>query len=524
MKKKLLIFLLIIIIIIVAILSIFFDKDIGTITELITGEEKIASAELDMLMIEIDDFNPIISKNQYVHNVSDLIFESLINVNSQLKPEPELSQNWTSDKENTIWIIELEQGIKFHNGNEFTADDVIFTINKIKEAGSGSIFYENIKSIDSMIANNKYKITITLKNSDNFFINKLSFPIISKNYYSSGLFNKIPIGTGKYKYISGINSNNIVLDYNKEYRRNKSGNIDRINLKIVGKEILPFERLKSGEIDIVDTKSEVGAMGRSIYESKKYTTSIFETLMFNVAVEGLNDKNVRQAILLGINRDSLIEGYDKGAAATAELPINSESYLYNPNLQKYSYNPNQAQSILESAGWINNGAARTKKINENNINLSFTLLVNKDDMNSYEKATAIANQLKSIGINLIVDAKDNREYQNAIETKNYQVVFSRFSIATYPEFLYYFGSKNLKNYWNFGNEEYDLLIANTLRITDEEQIRQNVYRMQEILNDEMIMAGMYFGVSTIYYDKALTGTLNSNLEDIYSGIEEMKKI
>jgi len=352
----------------------------------------------------------------------------------------------------------------------------------------------------------------------------LNFPIISKNYYSAGLFNKTPMGTGKYKYVSGINSSNIVLEYNKDYRKNKSGNIEKINLKVVGTEVLPFERLKDGEIDIVDTKSEVGAMGRSVYESKKYTTSIFETLMFNVAIEGLNDKNVRQAILLGINRDSLIEAYDKGAAVTTELPINSESYLYNPNLQKYSYNPNQANSILESAGWLNNGVVRSKNINNNTVNLSFTLLVNKDDLNSYEKATVIASQLKAIGINLIVDAKNNRDYQDAIESKNYQVAFSRFSIAAYPEFLYYFGSKNLKNYWNFSNEEYDLLIANTLRITDEEQIRQNIYRMQEILNDEMIIAGMYFGTSTIYYDKALTGTLNSNIEDIYSGIEEMKKM
>jgi len=521
MKKKVLIFLVIIVVVIV---SIFFKKDIGTITNMITGEEKLASSELDMLLINVDDFNPIISKNQYVHNVSDLIFESLVNVNSELKPEAELAQSWTSDKENTIWIIELEQGVRFHNGNDFTADDVIFTINKIKEAGSGSIFYENIKSIDSMVANNKYKITITLRSSDNFFINKMIFPIVSKNYYSSGLFNKTPMGTGKYKYVSGLNSSNIVLEYNNNYRQKKSGNIDKINLKIVGTEVLPFERLKDGEIDIVDTKSEVGAMGRSVYESKKYTTSIFETLMFNAAVEGLNDKNVRQAILLGINRDSLIETYDKGAAATAELPINSESYLYNPNLQKYSYNPNQAKSILESAGWINSGVVRSKKINDNTVNLAFTLLVNKDDLNSYEKANTIANQLKAIGINLIVDAKNNREYQNAIEAKSYQVAFSRFSIASYPEFLYYFGSKNLKNYWNFSNEEYDLLIANTLRITDEEQIRQNIYRMQEILNDEMVMAGMYFGMSTIYYDKSLTGTLNSNLEDIYSGIEEMKKI
>jgi len=523
MKKKLLNF-LVIIFVIVVIIGIFFKKDIGTITNIITGEEKLTSAELDMLMINIDDFNPIVSKNQYVHNVSDLIFESLINVNSELKPESELAQNWNSDKENTTWIIELEQNIKFHNGNEFTADDVIFTINKIKEAGSGSIFYENVKSIESMTANNKYKLTITLRSSDNFFINKLTFPIVSKNYYSSGLFNKTPVGTGKYKYVSGLNSSNIVLEYNKDYRIKKSGNIDKINLKVVGTEVLPFERLKDGEIDIVDTKSEVGAMGRSVYESKKYTTSIFETLMFNVAIEGLNDKNVRQAILLGINRDSLIEAYDKGAAVTTELPINSESYLYNPNLQKYSYNPNQANSILESAGWLNNGVVRSKNINNNTVNLSFTLLVNKDDLNSYEKATVIASQLKAIGINLIVDAKNNRDYQDAIESKNYQVAFSRFSIAAYPEFLYYFGSKNLKNYWNFSNEEYDLLIANTLRITDEEQIRQNIYRMQEILNDEMIIAGMYFGTSTIYYDKALTGTLNSNIEDIYSGIEEMKKM
>ena len=108
-----------------------------------------------------------------------------------------------------------------------------------------------------------------------------------------------------------------------------------------------------------------------IYEGIKYPTNEHA---FQAAKTF--DKNVRQAILLGINRDSLIEVYDKGAAITAELPINSESYLYNPNLQKYSYNPNQAKSILESAGWVNNGVVRNKKKNEENVNLSFTLLVN----------------------------------------------------------------------------------------------------------------------------------------------------
>jgi len=179
---------------------------------------------------------------------------------------------------------------------------------------------------------------------------KLSFPILPEKYYANKDLTKYQeyVGTGKYK-VKSISDDEWVLEYNDNYYMERTGNITTINVKILNKNIQGFEALKSGDIDFVDTDVEVGAYGRSAFYSKRYNTGVFEGIIFNLNSKKVSDQNVRQAILLAINRDNMIENYLGGYGISTSIPVNPSSYLFDANLPTYSFNPEKAQDILDNA-------------------------------------------------------------------------------------------------------------------------------------------------------------------------------
>ena len=115
------------------------------------GEENIeqTNEKLNILMIEPDYYLSLISKNKYVHEVCNLIFEGLTKKNDELQAEPQLAKLVLTD-DNLEWEIDLRDDVYFHNGDKFVASDVAFTINKIKELGEQSYYMYNVQNIKNV--------------------------------------------------------------------------------------------------------------------------------------------------------------------------------------------------------------------------------------------------------------------------------------------------------------------------------------------------------------------------------------
>lgn len=481
--------------------------------------EIIKEEEISLLIIEPDFMNPLVSHNKYVQEISDLVFDGLTKLDETLKPRLVLAKTFIPNNTLTEWTVTLREDVVFHDGSKFTADDVIFTVNKIKELNEKSYFAYNVENIESITKISDYELIITLNKADNFLMNKMTFPILAKGYYSNKMLEKTDkyIGTGVYKQ-EAITLDLMTLKAFSDYYDKVTGNIKNINVKIISKARPGFELLKLNEIDVADTNIEVGAYGRSAYSSNKYVTSIFEGIIFNSENEILKDSIVRQAILLGINRDLIIENYLNGYGISVDLPVNPNSYLYNKELVKYSYNPEKAQDLLVNSGWkLGTLGVRSKDSSK----LEFNFLINEDNEDTKDKAEFIKSNLEKIGVKINIISQSSTKYNTSIAMGDYDIVLTDWAISEYPEFLYNFESNSPDNIFGFSNEDYDYYVFMAKTEYLEGKSREYFAKMQEILAKHLPIAGLYFEMSTVYYNQSLEGELKPTINNIYSGIENM---
>ena len=159
----------------------------------VTENEEQRIKEINLGIAEYDTLNPIISNNKNVQDIQKIIYEPLVNLTSDYKAEPCLAEQWAKQTE-TSYIIKLRENVKWSDGTKFTAEDVKYTVDRLKEIQS--IYSYNVAEVVQLDVVDEHTITITLSKEVPFFEYNLTFPIIEAATYSN---EGIPTGTGKYK-------------------------------------------------------------------------------------------------------------------------------------------------------------------------------------------------------------------------------------------------------------------------------------------------------------------------------------
>lgn len=312
-------------------------------------EEKISN-NIIIGTTDFDTINPIKSTSQDVQYISKLIYKSLVNITNDFKVEPALAQEW-GKLDNKTYLIRLDENKFWQDGTKFTAKDVEYTINYIKN--NNSIYENNVKNIESIEVLNEYTIKIHLKEEEKYFEYMLCFPIICE---------KENIGTGNFK-IESANKNNVVLKNEEENKQ--------IVIKIYDTTTNLYNAFEKEEVDVITTNNinyeeYIGKIG---YNKTRICGRNFDYLKFNLKNKVLNHKEVLQAIMCAVNKKEIIHKVYNNMYLQAEFPLQYGSYLYSNNIE-YEYNINKAQSILESAGWKYTRKVLGKKWGSNKSKLS----------------------------------------------------------------------------------------------------------------------------------------------------------
>ena len=171
--------------------------------------------EIKLGIAELDTMNPILSNNKNVQQISKLIFEPLVDLSSDYKAEPCLAVEWAKQSDNS-YLIKLRENVRWSDGQSFTAEDVQFTIDRLKD--SQTIYSSNVQDVTGVDIVDDYTVKINLDREVPFFEYNLTFPILSKEYYQGEDFsstgkNSSPVGTGKFK-ITDAQSSYLTLEKN----------------------------------------------------------------------------------------------------------------------------------------------------------------------------------------------------------------------------------------------------------------------------------------------------------------------
>jgi peptide/nickel transport system substrate-binding protein len=268
---------------------------------------------------------------------------------------PALAKSWRYDPDAQSFIFELQEGVKWHDGKPFSADDVAFTVNYFKRHPYAWVSMEAVAGAE---ANGPNQVTIKLKKPYAPFLAYVggTMPVIPKHiwekvddpkrYSDPGAF----VGTGPFKFIDFNKAKGTYLyEANREYYLGLP-KVDRLIYIKTGK---PLMSLLSGKADLVNIRPDMAKILQKkrmvVIENQRGWN---KKLMINHQKPPFNDKRFRKALAHAVNQQEIIDKAHRGFGSPASFGLLSLDHeFYNPKTPTYNHNPAKVREILESLGF-----------------------------------------------------------------------------------------------------------------------------------------------------------------------------
>lgn len=470
-------------------------------------EETEEITELKLGVALFDSINPILSKNKNVQDISKIIFEPLMTVTSDYKLEMCLAKEYAKQNE-TTYLIKLKDDRKWADGQKFTAEDVRFTIDRLKD--SDTIYSANVQHIIQVEDVDDTTVRITLDQEIPFFEYNLTFPILSSKYYSDKEFTAdiVPIGTGMYK-VSDVQDSTLILSKNEYYPESDKLKLDKITVTTYSSVGELYNSFKTGNIDLVSTqnsnlKEYIGTIG---YQSKEMKGREHDFLAFNMQNELLSQLNVRKAICYSIDKTNIVSSVYGDKYYTSSFPLDYGNWIYQEQDSSSGYNLEQAKQILVDDGWSYKYKYWQKTVNYRTQRISLNFVVKASDTNRVSVAENIKTQLENQGFRINLIKANDAQYQSYLTNKNFDIILCSVNLSLSPDLSTFFGSNNLANY---SNEEVTNLMNEVKNISDEDKLKQDYKRLSEIYKNDMPYLSLYNNKYTVVYSTGLAGTIEPN--------------
>ena len=373
------------------------DKELEQESKTTSEEQQVK--EITLAIAELDTINPILSNNKNVQDITKLIYDPLVTLTSDYKAEPCLATEWAKQSDNS-YLIKLRENVQWSDGQRFTAEDVKFTIDRLKD--TNTIYSSNVAHVISLDIVDDYTVKINLDQEVPFFEYNLTFPILSKDYYEGEDFvntskNASPTGTGKYK-ISSVESSSIILEKNPNWW-NKDTNltIEKITVNLYSSIGELYNSFKMGGIDLISTTNEnlqeyIGTIG---YSSKEMKGRVHCFLALNTSNYFLSKQEVRKAISYSIDKENIVSSIFNNKYYTSSFPLDYGNWLAQGQDASSGYNVEQAKQILTDNGWTYKNSYWQKTEDRKTQKLTLNLLVKASDSSKVQVAENIKAQLEA---------------------------------------------------------------------------------------------------------------------------------
>ncbi len=318
----------------------------------------------------LQSLDPANHRDRETETVIRNIYDGLVTRTPDGKVVLELAESM-EHPDPTTYIFKLKEGVKFHDGSELTADDVVFTFERIM-APDGIDSQQSprvglLGPLQKVEKLGKYEVKFTLEKPFPVWLQLLVHTqIVSKEHVermgSSQALSENPMGTGPFKFVRGSLDGEIVLERFEDYYggADELQPVGKAKLKTVTFRMLPepstrVAALKAGEVHIIQQVpvDQISAL-ESDSNIRVYTTLGTRLYMIEINNQVITDKRVRQALNYAVNWDEILNSIYGGRAhrvATALLP---SGFGYDPSIEPYPYDPDKAKQLLQEAGYKTN--------------------------------------------------------------------------------------------------------------------------------------------------------------------------
>jgi peptide/nickel transport system substrate-binding protein len=471
--------------------------------------------------------NPLLDLNNPAdRDVDRLLFSSLLRFDSQGIPQPDLAESWGVSADGKIYNITLRANANWDDGSPVTSDDVLFTLSLLRSQDSA--FPPDVRSLwdgVQITRLNDKNIKFVLPEPFVPFLDYLTFGILPKHLLesvatdqmSSNGFNLAPVGSGPYKFdhlmIEDGKIAGVVLTASKTYY-GQVPFIDQVVFRYYPNSQAALTAYQNGEVlgisqitqDVLP--SALAETNLALYSSRLPRLTMIFLNLGDKTLPFFQDKNVRNALMLGLNRQWMMDNLLGGQGIVANSPILPGTWAYYDGVAQIDFDPDAAAAALKSAGYIlpANGNVRTK----DNVALSFTLAYPDDDLHG-QLAKAIQQDWAAIGVDVTLKAVSYDSLINDYLTPHtYQAVLADLDLTrSYDPDPYPFwhqaeitGGQNYSQWDNGTASEY----LEQARVTADPDVRLRLYRnFQVVFASELPALLLYYPVYTFAVDQRVQG-------------------
>ena len=281
--------------------------------------------------------------------VNDNIYETLMARTPKGELVPGLAEETPKLVDPQTWEVKLKSGIKFHNGEPFDADSVVFSIKRIIDPKFNSeqiSFFETIKDANKV---NELTVRIMTNGPDPILLSRLYWmKMVPSGHTNDPKFAETPVGTGPYKFIQWKRGQNIALERNENYWGKKPP-IKKVNYRFVEEPGTRLAGLMAGEFDIITNL--LPEFTKQVPQAIHILGLEHPIIILNADGGPTKDLRVRQALNYAVDKAALAEGLFEGFAQIAQGQLLSPSFFgFNKDVGPYPYDPQKAKALLKEAG------------------------------------------------------------------------------------------------------------------------------------------------------------------------------
>jgi peptide/nickel transport system substrate-binding protein len=458
---------------------------------------------------DVEVLDPAHIGNPPDHAAGVLIYSGLARYTpGTIEVVPDLATGWEISEDGLTYTFELRQGVKWHKGyGDFTAQDVVYTYNRIKDPETASRFAGDLEAVESIEAVDDYTVQVTLSEPFSAFLSAVvafrpGWIVNQRAIEEKGeAYTLDPIGTGPYMFESRSPGTELVLTRNPEFY--EPLNIETVRMKFVQEDSVAELALQAGDLDasyLYAPESSQRALDETGDEIEAKRIAAYRTQWagFNLSREKMQDIRVRQAIIHAIDKPA-------AAAAVAGDLAQVVSSIFNPNLAGYvdpdpfPYDPEKAKQLLAEAGYADG--------------LDIDVLVIPSSTWP-DLATVVQEQWRQSGINANLIVVERAVYDEMIsQAEAFDVATVNITRSEPYQYASYFLSTNIPdpNFHHYDNPEVDEIIQNASRELDPATQTELWEQFQEKVLVEDVVG---FGMTNVNYVIAWRNNL-TNVDSMY---------
>lgn len=481
---------------------------------------------------EVANLNPVIQPRTPDSNVQCLIFDFLVMPDENLNYVGDLAKSWDISDDGTVYTFHLQEGVKWHDGEDFNADDVVFTLTALASpeytGGSegrvmsikGAADYQagTADSVEGIRKVDDYTVEITLDTPNAAFLSNMYVAMLpehilgkeSPSEWGNDDFNRAPIGTGKYKFVEWKAGQYITLERNEDYFGTKPS-IESVTVQF-GADTTLVAALMNGEIDVLYNLPSTEIENVEAVQN----ASVYNYEMMNVYYIGLNmldpalsDLRVRQALAYGLDKQTIVDTvYGAENAYTCEDIFPGNHWSHNPDVTVYEYNPDKAKALLEEAGYTMNTSTGYYEKDGQTLHLTYDMSTSTDGR---QVAALIQQYWKAIGVEMEVIEQDFAtlayskllpgEGTEETTAESFQCYTLGFGVEADPEeYNAYLSTSTGAGSWNFihySNPKVDELFQQQLLETDPDARAACFHEIAKIISDDVPWIPLYNRASSV---------------------------